>query len=408
MATPALDARPSLVATRILKLLPVADRVRAGGVSPAWRALAHAPALYGPELVLADALVWPRTVADAKVAQPREYRELEANKLKSELRCSSISILRSLAALAAGTLTRLDVRGSAKHPADQTPDKILSEALVEIAAQNPNLTEILADAPSTLSACVQLLKRCPRVAVLTMTSLAVYPEDLRSFHRKAPALAARLTITSLDLGRYTQEVYIIDTAPPVDFLGAIQTSNDEQYLKSLQGALAAVGAGAWQVSELHLPGCKSDDSVLVTLLQALTAAAAAHPSACGVERLVLHYSWTEQGKPMSAAAGTALAAAVAALPSLWSITFSDEDYPPSLHDDDFDGVDPCSLGDYLLEEYELDFGAKVMTPGGNALFQGLADKLPHGEEVKILYGAAHSTDKSRLFRTVSGNEAVPL
>ena len=400
MATPALDALPPQVATRVLQLLPVADRVRAGGVSPAWRALAHAPALYGPELVLADALVWPRTVADAKKAPPREPY---AARPKYQLRCSSISILRSLAALAAGTLTRLDVCGSAKHPADEMPDKILSEALVDIAARNPNLTEILADAPSMLAACGQLLERCPRVAVLTMTSLAVDLKDLRRLYCYAPALSARLTLTSLDLGRYTRETYVVDTAPPVAFLGAIPTSNDERELKSLEGALAAVGAGAWRVRELHLPGCKQNDGVLVTLLKALTEAASAHPSACAVERLVLHYSWTEQHKPMSAAAGTALAAAAAALPSLRSITFADEDFPPSLHDDEFDGADGRGVDDYLLEGYHRESRARILTPGGHALFQALADKLPQGEEVKLMYGGTgRPFGGSRLFRTVSG------
>jgi hypothetical protein len=405
MATVALDALPPPVATRVLQLLPVADRVRAGGVSPVWRALAHAPALYGPELVLAHALVWPRTVADAKVAQPREYRELEANKLKSELRCSSVSILRSLAALAAGTLTRLDVRGSAKHPGDQTPDKILSEALVEIAARNPNLTEIFADAPSKLPACLQLLARCPRVQVLTMTSLAVAPAELLVLTGAAAALAARLTLTSLDLGRDTQEI-MSAMEPSIIFFGAITTHDVAGYqpersrTQSLRRALATVATGAWQVSELHLPGCKSDDSVLVWLLEALTKAAAADPWACGVEHLVLHYSWKERQKQMSAAAGTALAAAAAAMPVLLSITFSDEQDPS------YEGMNDIGAGRvdrYLLEEYVRESSARVLTPGGHALFQGLADKLPHGEEVELKYGGtARSFDGSCLPRLVAG------
>ena len=94
------------MSSRILLLLPVADRVRAGGVSPAWRALAHAPALFGPELKLSDALAAPRTVADASpAAAARSHEQRTAHEV---LRCSSLFILRALAALVAGTLTRLD------------------------------------------------------------------------------------------------------------------------------------------------------------------------------------------------------------------------------------------------------------------------------------------------------------
>ena len=93
MATVALDALPPPVATRVLQLLPVADRVRAGGVSPAWRALAHAPALYGPELVLADALDAPRTVSDTAEALSRDYMSRHAILVRAALQLALHSAL---------------------------------------------------------------------------------------------------------------------------------------------------------------------------------------------------------------------------------------------------------------------------------------------------------------------------
>jgi hypothetical protein len=103
-----LTTLPAALSWRIMSLLPVADRVRAGGVSPAWRAVAHAPALYGPTLKLSAALDAPRTVADA--ALPAAAARFKERCAADELRCSALFVLRSLAALAAGTLTRLDVR----------------------------------------------------------------------------------------------------------------------------------------------------------------------------------------------------------------------------------------------------------------------------------------------------------
>ena len=379
MATVALNALPPPVATRVLQLLPVADRVRAGGVSPSWRALAHAPALYGPELVLADVLNAPRTVSDATEAPSRDYTARQA---KAELRFSSLFILRSLAALAAGTLTRLDVRGISSHPGDETPDKLLAEALIDISGRNLNLTEILADGPAKLPACLQLLARCPRVAALTVTRLAVAPAALLALTGNDAALAARLTLASLDLGRDMQNIDVGDYVPSVAFFGAITTGRVNGTLAAeLRRTLAAVGAGAWHVRELHLPGCKSNDSLLVSLLEALTAAAAAHPSACVLERLVLHYSWSESRKPMSAAAGTALAAAAAALPTLRCMEFSDERDPTQEGREDYDDyIDAGSVEEYLLHKF-ASRGSDV-TPGGAALALGLS-KLPH--EVQIAY-----------------------
>jgi len=389
MATVALDALPPPVATRVLQLLPVADRVRAGGVSPAWRALAHAPALYGPELVLADVLDAPRTVSDAAEALSRDYMSRHA---KYELRCSSLFILRSLSALAAGTLTRLDVRGIVSRSGDETPDKLLAEALVEVAARNLHLTEILADAPTKLPACLQLLARCPCVAALTVSRLAVAPAELLALTGQEAALAARLTLPSLDLGRDTQNIDAGDYVPRIAFFGAITTGRVNGALAAeLQRTLAAVGAGAWHVLELHLPGCKSDDSVLVTLLQALTASVAAHPSACVLERLVLHYSWSESRKPMSAAAGNALAAAAAALPALRSITFSDERDPTQAGRQDYeDYIDAGSVRDDLLEKYDYKSNTSDVTPGGAALALGLSKLQQEQHEVKIEFaGGSH-------------------
>lgn len=185
--------------------------------------------------------------------------------------------------------------------------------------------------------------------------------------------------------------------PSIIFFGAITTHNVAGYqpersrTQSLRRALATVATGAWQVSELHLPGCKSDDSVLVWLLEALTKAAAADPWACGVEHLVLHYSWKERQKQMSAAAGTALAAAAAAMPVLLSITFSDERDPTQAGRQDYeDYIDAGSVRDDLLEKYDYKSNTSDVTPGGAALALGLSKLQQEQHEVKIEFaGGSH-------------------
>lgn len=208
------------------------------------------------------------------------------------------------------------------------------------------MTEVLTDAPTALPACLQLLARCPRVAALTVSSLAVTPAALCALRGDAAALSARLTLALLDLGRDTHDVdgYSYEQ---ISFFGALTTARAAAQAAPLATTLAAVGAGAWHVRELHLPGCKTNDAVLVSLLQTLTASA---QPACGVERLVLHYSFEEPQRAMSASAGAALAAAANALPALRSITFSDEGNPTQGEYDDEDYIGAGELDQYLLEK----------------------------------------------------------
>jgi hypothetical protein len=389
MAALSLPTLPAALSSRILRLLPVADRVRAGGVSPAWRAMAHAPALYGPELKLSDALDAPRTVADAAGRTHEQRRAAE------ELRCSALFVLRSLAALAAGTLTRLDVRltltpldvirmAGRRDTDSDMPDKLLAEAIVAIAAANPCLTHVMTDAPATLPACLQLLARSPRVMKLTVSRLAVTPAALCALSGDAAALAARLALSSLDLGRESQTVGGYGDEK-VSFIGALTTARARELTASLRTTLAAVGAGAWHVQQLHLPGCKEDDTVLVSLLAVLTESAQAQDHvACGVEHLVLHYSYTEQQRPMSGAAGAALAAAANALPALRSITFSDERDPVQRGSHDYDDyADAGEVCMYLLQTLMAD--GMPLTPGGASLVGALA---PRESQLQLLYGGA--------------------
>lgn len=56
----AMETLPAELSATVFRLLPTADVVRAGGVSPAWRAAAHSPALHGPRLELKPVLAAPR------------------------------------------------------------------------------------------------------------------------------------------------------------------------------------------------------------------------------------------------------------------------------------------------------------------------------------------------------------
>ena len=111
----------NLALVKILRLLPVADVVRAGGVSCASRTVAHNPAHFGPSLVLRDVLRAPRTVTDLSVAQKRDRA--------SDWRASPISLLLSLARLAKGTLVFVDARQDwssfIRHSTDD--DKLVAE-----------------------------------------------------------------------------------------------------------------------------------------------------------------------------------------------------------------------------------------------------------------------------------------
>jgi hypothetical protein len=99
-----LTSLPAALSSRIMRQLPLADRVRSGGVNPAWRAVAHAPSLYGQELVLRHALDAPRTVDDAT-----QQRRASAD--SRELRCTQ---LRVCAALARGA-RRGHAHGPGRH-----------------------------------------------------------------------------------------------------------------------------------------------------------------------------------------------------------------------------------------------------------------------------------------------------
>ena len=131
MASFDLAALPGPAVVKIVHLLPVADVVRAGGVSRVWRTVAHNPAHFGPSLVLRDVLRAPRTVTDLSVAQKRDRA--------SNWRASPVSILLSLARLAKGTLVFVDARQDwssfirhstaddnllAEQPDESYPDKV--------------------------------------------------------------------------------------------------------------------------------------------------------------------------------------------------------------------------------------------------------------------------------------------
>jgi hypothetical protein len=355
-----LTSLPPALSARILQQLPVADRVRAGGVSPAWRAVAHAPELYGPELVLRAALDAPRTVQDAA---PQARGAPVADK---SLRCSAVFVLRALASLARGTLTALD----ATHSEFATPDAVWSEALVAICAANPGLARVTASTPKSLPGALQLLRRCPRMRVLTLPRLAtaVTAETLAALTPEERALSTRLALNELDLGRKMCPGPQVNeySRPEPAYLGALTSAEARASLTALRAGAAAVGAGAWAVRELHLPGCKADDSVLVDVLAALTAAAdeqaaqqgggADQPGACRLQTLVLHYSFKESAcTPMSAAAARALAAALEALPSLRTLRFQDKRDPEidalekMYEEADDGGLDAPALSSYLFE-----------------------------------------------------------
>jgi hypothetical protein len=352
-----LTSLPAALSGRIMRLLPLADRVRAGGVSPGWRAVAHAPSLYGPELVLRAALDAPRTVADA--AQPQQRMAYD----KSLLRCSAVFILRSVAALAAGTLTSLD----ATHSDVSIPDAVWSEALVAICAANPALARVVASAPSSLPGALQLLRRCPRVRTLQLPRLgkAVTADTLAALTPEERALSTRLALDSLDVARkMCRGPQVYDYAPPLpDYLGVLTSAEARASLAALRETLAAVGAGAWSVVELHIPGCKSDGALLVELLAALTSGAPAQPEgdqpqqeggACRLRTLVLHYSFKERAlTPMSAVAARPLAATLDALPSLKALRFQDARDPElAALERDMDGegedLDPPELSSYIF------------------------------------------------------------
>ena len=250
------------------------------------------------------------------------------------------------------------------------PDKLWVEAVVAIAAANPRLTEVLTDAPAALPACLQLLARCPRVTALTVSRLECMLVALGDLRGGAAALAARRALPCRNLGREAQDVESSNGCSG-SFVRAVRTTHADGEAHSLRATLAAVGAGAWHVRELHLPGCKRHDGVLVSLLGALTTAATQH--ACGLQRLVLHYSYAETQKPMSAAAGHALAAAVEALPSLCSITFSDETDPRGSRASA--RTNAGVVEDYLLETVQRG-GSPQLTPGGKALVDALAHREP--------------------------------
>lgn len=263
-----LTSLPAAVSERILRQLPLADRVRAGGVSPAWRPVAHAPALYGPELKLSDALDAPRTVADASAQQQPGGRRRPALERAGQLRCSSLAVLRSLAALAAGTLTALHVT----HSDFSIPDAVWSEEIVAICAANPALTRVTAATPSNLPGALQLLRRCPRVRTLLVTRLrtasrshGITAETIAALTPEERLLSARLALDTLDLGRKMCEgPSPNEYLPPLpDYVGALTSVEVRASLASLRETVAAVGAGAWAVGELHLPGCKNEDALLV-------------------------------------------------------------------------------------------------------------------------------------------------
>jgi hypothetical protein len=369
---------PPPVAASILRLLPVADRVRAGGVSPAWRAVAHAPAVYGPELVLREALDAPRTVEDARRlaavgagrAAPQLSREAAA------LRCSAAFVLRSLAALAAGTLTRLDATHSSWA---LIPDAICSEAIVAICAANHGLTRVAASAPTTLPGALQLLRRCPRVQQLTLPRVgaSVTADTLAALSPEERALSERLVLGTLDLGRkICKGPSVYDYAPPLpDYLGALTTAEARSALGSIRDVLSAISAGAWGVTELHLPGCKADDSVLVPLLAALRSGAGGDGgAACCVRTLVLHYSFKDAAQTrMSAAAAAALAATLDALPSLTALRFQDTRNPEVAmleNENDGEGYDE-SYEQPMLSSYL--FAAGKDEPQLQAAYKALHD-----------------------------------
>ena len=66
----------------------------------------------------------------------------------------------------------------------------MDEALVEVAARNLHLTELLADAPTKLPACLQLLARCMFAAIQTIMhlNLKTFLSQRWSHHRIASTL----------------------------------------------------------------------------------------------------------------------------------------------------------------------------------------------------------------------------
>jgi len=344
-----LTSLPAAVSARIMKQLPLADRVRCGGVSPAWRAVAHAPSLYGPELVLSEAL-------DARPC-------LRAD--EDCLRSSAVFVLRALAALAAGTLTALD----ATPNNGMIPDSVWSEALVSICAANPSLVRVTTNSPRTLKGALQLLRRCPRVRTLALARLetAITADTLAALTPEERATSVRLALNALDLAHIWcrgPSIYDYRPAEP-DYLGVLTSAQARASLPALRESLAAIGAGAWVVGELRLPACKNDGAVLVEMLTALTTTAAASAEAeaqqqpgaggaCRLNMLALHYSFKERElTPMTAATARAITATMEALPSLWILHFCEERDPElaALERDangEGESYDPPPLSSYIF------------------------------------------------------------
>lgn len=153
-----VSSLPPSVLALIFRLLPEADRCRSGGVSRAWRAIAHAPALWGPNLVLAPVLEAPRTVCDTTKGAD-SVCIYGVVKRRSKSRASATSVLRSLAKLTGGTLKSIDARQNWRCESfsspfactleSEQPDVVWAEELVDICAANTGLDEVVTDQPAS-------------------------------------------------------------------------------------------------------------------------------------------------------------------------------------------------------------------------------------------------------------------